>query len=503
MSSASNLFDRLECPHCGSEIDHGRCLKCLAQFKPALGVPFFGQYEKADILGLIEISANAPNRSQLRMSQEFIKETENLCAEFEEASDKELFLNNLPLKGMSAWLPSRHQEWRAFRRLTAGLELKGKRVLDIGAGQGYDSFRLHLLGADVTAIEFSPILLAAASESFPEIKWAGGFSHALPFKTGTFDAVFCNAALHHMRDIPTSIAEALRVLKPGGVFISTGDPFKPNHMADEHEFEIFDRHPAVLLGINEQVPRFGDLVKTLRNNKEILNTEIFTTVLYGGICGEGKTETDIAQWNLDADGETLDQRYGSLALRVELLKEWPHERNYQKNGVLDAALFADWLDDQSVAVSQLAQFIDESELNRAFPGPQTKIDLINGWRTNSKRSSERIGYRRARWFLKRISSKSVEFEIKSNAQTKFEFLLNGTIVKSAVVGAHWQKISIDLESINELSAFVLEIRRIEDAGDFDLNCFRVRKRRMRPGSTSIARSAVGLIWRRLNRVPGP
>ena len=52
-------------------------------------------------------------------------------------------------------------------------------VLDIGAGPGFDAKRLALRVGRVTALEFSPILAEAGLASFPDLRWIGGFSHAL------------------------------------------------------------------------------------------------------------------------------------------------------------------------------------------------------------------------------------------------------------------------------------------------------------------------------------
>jgi SAM-dependent methyltransferase len=253
----------LECPACGGELNDLACASCGAKFDTVLGVPFIGAYEAEDALGLIEIAANISNRDAMFFTADSVAQVETACAEYDAAVDKETFTKNHPLAS-EWWFPNRYQEFLSINRLLEGISLKGKRVLDIGAGLGFDSERLALRGADVTALEFSPILAANGQKSFPGMRWIGGFSHALPFKTGSFDAVFINAALHHMRDIPTAIAEALRVLKVGGTMITTGDPFRPDAATEQLELDVFDKHTAVLLGINEQIPRFGDFAATLR-----------------------------------------------------------------------------------------------------------------------------------------------------------------------------------------------------------------------------------------------
>jgi hypothetical protein len=49
----------LECPSCGAQLDRLTCEDCGARCGEVFGVPFIGEYERADILGLIEIAAHA------------------------------------------------------------------------------------------------------------------------------------------------------------------------------------------------------------------------------------------------------------------------------------------------------------------------------------------------------------------------------------------------------------------------------------------------------------
>ena len=53
----------------------------------------------------------------------------------------------------------------------------------------------------------------------------------------------------------------LRVVRPEGWLLTTGDPFRPDGSGDETEFEVFNRHPDVLLGVNESIPTFGKLLR--------------------------------------------------------------------------------------------------------------------------------------------------------------------------------------------------------------------------------------------------
>ena len=52
-----------------------------------------------------------------------------------------------------------------------------------------------------------------------------GPAERLPWRAAAFDRVYCVNALHHFRDAPASLAEARRVLRPGGAMMTIGlDP---------------------------------------------------------------------------------------------------------------------------------------------------------------------------------------------------------------------------------------------------------------------------------------
>ncbi len=112
------------------------------------------------------------------------------------------------------------------RRMTAVVEmplqeLAGKAVLEIGPGGGGHSCLFKRHGASVTAVDITP--QRAISTAFKLGLVAGGEGRAynadaenLPFRDNSFDIVYSNGVLHHSENTDRTIAEVLRVLKPGG-----------------------------------------------------------------------------------------------------------------------------------------------------------------------------------------------------------------------------------------------------------------------------------------------
>lgn len=109
-------------------------------------------------------------------------------------------------------------------KLVAGIDVTGKRVLDIGCGIGGPAFLLaRKCGAHVTGIDLEPQLIERATRRAAELGLSGqtGFRTVtlgpLPFPGGSFDVVFTSGALTQTEDKAGIVAECLRVLKPGGV----------------------------------------------------------------------------------------------------------------------------------------------------------------------------------------------------------------------------------------------------------------------------------------------
>jgi ubiquinone/menaquinone biosynthesis C-methylase UbiE len=109
-------------------------------------------------------------------------------------------------------------------KLVEGIELAGKRVLDIGCGIGGPAFVLaRKYGAHVTGIDLEPQLIARATRRAAEL----GLSHQAEFRSVTlgpldfpdqsFDVVFTSGALTQTQDKTGIVAECFRVLKPGGI----------------------------------------------------------------------------------------------------------------------------------------------------------------------------------------------------------------------------------------------------------------------------------------------
>ena len=99
--------------------------------------------------------------------------------------------------------------------------LRGKHLLEIGCGMGYDSLEFLKRGVRVTATDLTENAVRLARRHFALEQVAAESVHtenalALSFPDGTFDAVWSNGVLHATGDTRRAIQEVRRVLKPGG-----------------------------------------------------------------------------------------------------------------------------------------------------------------------------------------------------------------------------------------------------------------------------------------------
>lgn len=101
----------------------------------------------------------------------------------------------------------RHEAEGALRFLPAGA-----RVLEIGAGAGWQSRMFSELGFDVSAIDLESSQYR--QQAVFDVKTYDG--HRIPFGDASFDVVFSSNVLEHIPHVEEFQAEILRVLAPGG-----------------------------------------------------------------------------------------------------------------------------------------------------------------------------------------------------------------------------------------------------------------------------------------------
>jgi malonyl-CoA O-methyltransferase len=103
--------------------------------------------------------------------------------------------------------------------LVAGAAPLARRALDVGAGTGALLARLAALrpGLALAAVDLARGMCAATRAAAPRALVATADAEALPFRDGAFDLVVSTSTFQWLPHLGPALAEARRVLVPGGV----------------------------------------------------------------------------------------------------------------------------------------------------------------------------------------------------------------------------------------------------------------------------------------------
>jgi ubiquinone/menaquinone biosynthesis C-methylase UbiE len=124
--------------------------------------------------------------------------------------------------------PEFYEEYRQLRYdvewhiplLVPFAETKGKKVLEIGCGNGADGVMFALAGADYTGVDLTNAAIEATRTHFDVLGLKGRFqienAESLSFADESFDFVYSHGVLHHTSSPENAFAEVHRVLKTGG-----------------------------------------------------------------------------------------------------------------------------------------------------------------------------------------------------------------------------------------------------------------------------------------------
>lgn len=97
--------------------------------------------------------------------------------------------------------------------------LPGDRVVDVGCGPGNAVRLAATAGARATGVDPSAEMLRvarAATRGRDDVRWIWGSAEDIPLADACTSVVWTVASVHHWTDVVAGLAEAHRVLEPGG-----------------------------------------------------------------------------------------------------------------------------------------------------------------------------------------------------------------------------------------------------------------------------------------------
>lgn len=125
----------------------------------------------------------------------------------------------------------------------------GADVLEIGSGSGW--FTIHAVRSGFRAVgvevswELVEFARARAAKAGVEASFHEARAEALPLPDASFDVVYANSVMEHVKGWRQAVAEAHRVLKPGGLlFVGTTNRLYP--ISTEIDFPLYQWLPLSL-----------------------------------------------------------------------------------------------------------------------------------------------------------------------------------------------------------------------------------------------------------------
>lgn len=211
---------RMQCPSCRADISGLDCAVCGFRMRVSRGI----------------VHALPPERAAF--FARFMDDYERIRAAEGRGSESDDFYLSLPYKDVSG---RNSEQWQiracsynylVQHVLQPDLQNAGARILDLGAGNGWMSYRLALAGYSPFAVDLltnDRDGLGAAvhyRKRLPELfpRFQAEVSR-LPFQNEKFDAVIFNASFHYSENYVVTLREAFRCVRKAGMVIVSDTPW--------------------------------------------------------------------------------------------------------------------------------------------------------------------------------------------------------------------------------------------------------------------------------------
>jgi SAM-dependent methyltransferase len=200
------------------------------------------------------------------------------------------------------------------------------RVLDVAAGNGNVAIVAVRAGAEATASDFTPELVAAGRERCEalglDVRWDEADAEDLPYADASFDAAISTFGLIFAPRPEVAVAEAFRVVRPGGRVALTA--WTPDGFTGQVTALMGEYLPAPLVAAK---PIDWGIEATVRERMAPYAGDV--ALARGTVVWEFDSLDEATAWQeanfgaLVAARAGLGDRYGELRARlVELMRDW-------------------------------------------------------------------------------------------------------------------------------------------------------------------------------------
>lgn len=191
-----------------------------------------------------------------------------------------------------------HRLWK--RSFVRSLPLKGgAHYLDVAGGTGdiakaiRERLRERGLESTITLSDINPHMMREGRKRCAglDLTWACGDAESLPFPDESVDVYTIAFGLRNVTHIEKALAEALRVLKPGGVFAclefsEVSPPLKPFY--DLYSFKILPLMGEIIAKDRDAYKYLAESIRTFPNQetlKQMMRNEGFERTSYTNYTG--------------------------------------------------------------------------------------------------------------------------------------------------------------------------------------------------------------------------
>ncbi len=199
------------------------------------------------------------------------KKTEKVTHVFERVSSRYDVMNDVMSFGI-------HRLWKAWFVKSLPLRQNGV-YLDVAAGTGdigaaiFNRLKQFGLQAQILMCDPNPAMIAEGKKRFPHLSWLCAPAEALPFADNSVDVYTIAFGLRNVTHRERALAEAYRVLRPGGKFacLEFSQPLRPlQKLYDLYSFHIIPKMGEWIAGDKDAYLYLSESIKTFLTREDLL-----------------------------------------------------------------------------------------------------------------------------------------------------------------------------------------------------------------------------------------